>query len=52
MNCGRQERASEKFDLVLEKASLYSKLLLCTICKPRISESEMENLLHNESGRK
>ena len=45
MNCGRQERVSEKFDLVLEKASLYSKLLLCTICKPRISESEMKKFV-------
>ena len=45
MNCGRQERVSEKFDLVLEIASLYSKLLLCSICKPRISESEMAKLV-------
>ena len=45
MNCGRQERVSEKFVLVLEIASLYSKLLLCTIGKPRISESEMEKFV-------
>ena len=29
----------------VEKASLYSKLLLCTICKLRISESEMEKFV-------
>ena len=45
MNCGREQKVSEKFDLVLEKASLYSKLLLCTICKPRISELEMEKFV-------
>ena len=45
MNCGRQEKVSEKFDLVLEKASLYSKLLVYTICKPRTSESEMEKFV-------
>ena len=49
---GKGTEVREKFDLVLENASLFSKSLLCTICKPRISKSEVENLLHNESGRK
>ena len=36
---------SERFDLVLEKTSLFSKSLLYTICKPRASKSEVEKLV-------
>ena len=36
---------SERFDLVLEKTSLFSKSLLYTICKPRVSKSEVKKLV-------
>ena len=45
---GKGTEVREKFDLVLENATLFSKSLLCMISKPRISKSEVENLLHNE----
>ena len=38
--------------LVVERASLPSSSLLCLICVPRISESELYQLLNNKSGRK
>ena len=31
--------------MVLEKASLFSKSLLYTICNPRVSKSEVEKLV-------
>ena len=38
--------------LVVERASLPSSSLLCLICMPRISESELYQLLNNKSGMK
>ena len=54
-NVEKQKREKGKWliaFLVVERASLPSSSLLCLICVPRISESELYQLLNNKSGRK
>ena len=54
-NVEKQKREEGKWliaFLVVERASLPSSSLLCLICMPRISESELYQLLNNKSGRK
>lgn len=54
-NVEKQKREEGKWIIVfwvVERASLPSSSLLCSICVPRISEPELYQLLNNKSGRK